>query len=61
MTSPHKTVHFESEFSGTLATTGTPRRFAQPNTSDPEHGQLATPLDSFGLRVDTRLTCPPTS
>ena len=33
----------------------------QPDSSDPQHGQLATPLDGLGLRVDTRLTCPPTS
>ena len=33
----------------------------QPDISDPEHGQLATLLDSLGLRVDIQLTCPPTS
>ena len=38
---------------------GTPGGCTQPNISDPQHGQLATPLDGLGLRVDTRLTCPP--
>ena len=33
----------------------------QPDISDGQHGQRGTPLDSLGLRVDTRLTCPPTS
>ena len=32
--------------------------YTQPDISDPQHGQLATPLDGLGLRVDTRLTCP---
>ena len=27
----------------------------------PKHGQLATPFDGLGLRVNSRLTCPPTS
>ena len=30
-----------------------------PAISDSQHGQLAAPLDGLGLRVDTRLTCPP--
>ena len=33
----------------------------QPDISDGQHGQRGTPLDSLGLKVDTRLTCPPTS
>ena len=40
---------------------GTPGGCTQPDISDPQDGQLATPLDGLGLRVDTRLTCPPTS
>ena len=31
----------------------------QPDISDGQHRQRGTPLDSLGLRVDTRLTCPP--
>ena len=31
----------------------------QPDISDGQHEQRGTPLDSLGLRVDTRLTCPP--
>ena len=33
----------------------------QPDISDGQHRQRGTPLDSLGLRVDTRLICPPTS
>ena len=33
----------------------------QPDISDRQHGQRGSPLDSLGLRVDTWLTCPPTS
>ena len=40
---------------------GKPGGCTQPNMSDPQHGQFATPLDGLGLRVDTRLTCPPIS
>ena len=42
-----------------LATAGKPGGCTQPNISVPQHGQLATPLDGLGLRVDTGLTCPP--
>ena len=34
-------------------------RVARPKISDLQHRQLATPLDGLGLRVDTRLICPP--
>ena len=37
---------------------GKPGGCTQPDSSDPQHGQLATPLDGLGLRVDTRLTYP---
>ena len=49
VTSPQVTVRFESEYP--VATNGTPRRCAQSNISDREHGQLAIPLDGPGRRV----------
>ena len=32
-----------------------------PDVIDGQYGPRRTPLDSLGLRVDTRQTCPPTS
>ena len=55
------TAEKQQTTNGPQAETGTPGGCTQPNISDPQHGQLATPLDGLGLRVDTRLTCPPTS
>ena len=46
---------------GPQAEKGKPGECTQPDISDPQHGQLATPLDGPGLSVDPRLTCPPTS
>ena len=47
--------------SGPQAERGKPGECTQPDIFDRQHGQLGTPLDSLGLRVDTRLTCPSTS
>ena len=55
------TAEKQQTTNGPQAETGKPGGCTQPNISDPRHGQLATPLDGLGLRVDTRLTCPPTS
>ena len=58
--SPRKpTAEKQQTTNGPQAETGTPGECTQPNISDPQHGQLATPLDGLGLRVHTRLTCPP--
>ena len=47
-----------ADHNGPQAERGKPGGCTQPDISDPQHGQLATPLDGLGLRVDTRLTCP---
>ncbi len=56
-----ETLEEQQTTNGPEAEKGKAGGCSQPDTSDGQHGQRGTPLDSLGLRVDTRLTCPPTS
>ena len=55
------TAEKQQTTNGPQAETGKLGGCTQPNISDSQRGQRAAPLDGLGLRVDTRLTCPPTS
>ena len=52
------TAEKQQTTNGPQAERGKPGGCTHPYISDPQHVQLATPLDGLGLRVDTRLTCP---